>query len=80
LSLPVRFLAGGNMGWIASGRSLTAGTPLLADEPIDAWLKPYERSSGQTAAMNEYLSWEMDLVKRVASDGTCRFQPLIPSQ
>jgi rhodanese-related sulfurtransferase len=79
-ALPIRFLAGGNKAWIASGRSLTADTPLLADEPIDAWLKPYERSSGQTAAMNEYLSWEMDLVKRVELDGTCRFRPLSPSQ
>jgi rhodanese-related sulfurtransferase len=75
-SLPVRFLDGGNKAWVASGRSLTAENPLPADEALDVWLKPYERSSGQTAAMNEYLSWEMDLVERVAHDGSCSFRPL----
>jgi rhodanese-related sulfurtransferase len=79
-ALPVRYLAGGNMAWMESGRSLTPDTPLLADEPIDAWLKPYERSSGQTAAMNEYLSWEMDLVERIARDGSCNFRPLVRAQ
>jgi len=78
--LPVCYLAGGNIAWVASGRSLTAETPLLADEPIDVWLKPYERSSRQTAAMNEYLSWEMDLAERVALDGSCSFRPLASPQ
>jgi rhodanese-related sulfurtransferase len=79
-ALPVRYLAGGNMAWLASGRTLTSEKPLFADEPIDAWLKPYERASGQTAAMNEYLSWEMDLMKRIARDGSCNFRPLVRAQ
>jgi rhodanese-related sulfurtransferase len=79
-ALPVHYLGGGNMGWVASGLSLTADNPLLADEPVDVWLKPYERSSGQTAAMNEYLSWEMDLAERVALDGSCNFRPLVRAQ
>jgi hypothetical protein len=79
-ALPVRYLGGGNIGWVASGLSLTADNPLLADEPVDVWLKPYERSSGQTAAMNEYLSWEMDLAERVALDGSCNFRPLARAQ
>ena len=74
--LPVRYLGGGNAAWSASGRALTADTPRLADEPLDAWLKPYERSSGQTAAMKEYLAWEVDLLQRIERDGSCSFQPL----
>jgi rhodanese-related sulfurtransferase len=77
-TLPVRYLGGGNAAWIASGYALTADQPRLADEPVDAWLKPYERREGETAAMNEYLSWEVDLPKRIEQDGTCRFRPLVP--
>jgi len=48
------------------------------DDPIDVWLKPYERPAQQEAAMNEYLSWEIDLAERVAQDPSCRFRPLVP--
>jgi hypothetical protein len=72
--LPVRHLAGGNAAWAASGRALTADDPRLADEPVDVWLKPYDRAGGQTAAMQAYLDWEVDLLTRVDRDGTCRFE------
>jgi len=74
---PVRYLGGGNAAWAASGRPLTDAEPRLADEPVDAWLKPYERNAGDTAAMREYLFWEVDLPMRIAQDGTCRFRPLL---
>ena len=32
----------------------------MADEPMDYWPKPYERTGDTRAAMNEYLSWEVD--------------------
>ncbi len=72
----VHYLQGGNAAWTTSGRALTTDNPRLADEPADVWLKPYERGGSQTAAMNEYLSWEVDLIHRVAEDGSCRFAPL----
>ena len=74
--LPVRYLKGGNAAWVAAGRALTAADFRLADEPVDVWLKPYERSAGVTAAMNEYLSWEVDLLPLIERDGTCHFRPL----
>jgi 3-mercaptopyruvate sulfurtransferase SseA len=70
---PVRALDGGNAGWRASGGSLTADDPRMADEAIDAWLKPYERPSDRAAAMREYLSWEVDLPARIARDGSANF-------
>ncbi len=76
--LPVRYLAGGNAAWTASGFTLTAEEPRFADAPVDAWLKPYERVGSQATAMSEYLSWEVDLPQRIAADGTCRFRPLRP--
>jgi len=74
---PVRYLGGGNAAWTKSGRALTAEEPRFADEPLDAWLKPYERAAGQTAAMKEYLAWEVDLLARIERDGSCSFRPLV---
>jgi len=75
-AMPVRYLGGGNAAWTESGRALTAEEPRLADEPLDVWLKPYDRSAGQTAAMQDYLAWEVDLLKRIERDGSCNFHPL----
>ncbi len=70
--LPVRWLKGGNSAWAAAGFPL-ANDVKMADEPLDAWLKPYERPGDPKAAMNEYLSWELDLLERIKRDGTTRF-------
>jgi rhodanese-related sulfurtransferase len=73
---PVRWLAGGNEAWRASGRPLVTEPQLLADEPVDVWLKPYERSKDTSSAMREYLAWEIDLRERIKRDGTTDFKPL----
>jgi rhodanese-related sulfurtransferase len=73
VDIPVRWLDGGNAAWRAAGHSLTAEEPKLADEAVDAWLKPYERPNDTTKAMNEYLSWEVDLLARIERDGTTNF-------
>jgi rhodanese-related sulfurtransferase len=70
--LPVRWLKGGNAAWAAAGFPLATDAK-MADEPIDVWLKPYERPGDPKAAMNEYLSWEIDLLARIARDGTTNF-------
>jgi len=69
----VRWLAGGNAAWRAAGHPLTDAEPRMADEPIDVWLKPYERPHDTTQAMRDYLAWEVDLPARIAADGTARF-------
>jgi rhodanese-related sulfurtransferase len=69
----VQALAGGNGAWVASGRALVPGEENMADEPLDLWLKAYERSRGVKEAMEEYLRWEVELLDRIAKDGTCRF-------
>ncbi len=70
--LPVRWLKGGNAAWAAAGFPLATDVK-MADEPVDVWLKPYERPGDPKAAMNEYLSWEIDLLTRIERDGTTRF-------
>ena len=69
----VRCLAGGTTAWQSAGQPLSQ-EPHMADDAIDVWLKPYERSGDTRGAMNEYLSWEIDLIERIARDGTCRFE------
>jgi len=70
---PVRCLAGGNAAWQAAGYPLAADDPKLADEPVDLWLKPYERPNDVPDAMAAYLAWETDLLPRIARDGTWGF-------
>jgi len=72
--LPVRYLDGGNAAWRAAGLPLTADDPRMADPPVDAWLKPYERPDGVKQAMADYLAWETDLLPRIARDGCARFE------
>ena len=74
---PVHYLGGGNAAWAASGRALTAADPRFADEPLDVWLKPYERDTGQADAMHDYLAWEVDLLARIERDGGVSFRPLL---
>jgi rhodanese-related sulfurtransferase len=69
---PVHWLKGGNAAWAAAGFPFST-SPRMADEPDDVWLKPYERPGDTEAAMNAYLSWEVDLLARIKQDGTTRF-------
>ena len=72
VKIPVRILAGGNAAWRAAGYTLST-QPQMADEAVDQWRKPYERSGDTKAAMNEYLAWEIDLLPRVERDGSLKF-------
>jgi hypothetical protein len=71
---PVRFLEGGNAAWQAAGLSFSAAAK-MADDAVDQWRKPYERSGDAKAAMAEYLAWETDLLPRVERDGSLKFAP-----
>jgi len=72
VQIPVRALTGGNAAWAAAGIPLSADSK-MADEALDVWLKPYERAGDPKNAMNEYLSWEVDLLERIKQDGTTDF-------
>ena len=71
---PVCWLKGGNAAWTAAGFPPSTSEK-MADEPLDVWLKPYERPNDNEAAMNAYLSWEVDLLERIKRDGTTHFLP-----
>jgi rhodanese-related sulfurtransferase len=69
---PVHWLKGGNAALAKAGFPLSTDCK-MADEPLDVWLKPYERPNDNEAAMNAYLSWEVDLLERIKKDGTTHF-------
>jgi rhodanese-related sulfurtransferase len=69
---PVRCLAGGNAAWQTAGYAFSTQAK-MADEAIDQWRKPYERSGDTKAAMREYLAWETDLLPRIERDGSLKF-------
>jgi hypothetical protein len=79
---PVRALAGGNARWRAAGHAFSAEAK-MADEAVDQWRKPYERSGNTKAMMQEYLDWEVDLLPRIKRDGSLqfdRFKPRLPAE
>jgi len=71
---PVQWLKGGTAAWRAAGKPL-AQEVQMADEALDVWLKPYERPGDPKAGMQEYLTWEVDLIDRIRQDGTTNFLP-----
>jgi rhodanese-related sulfurtransferase/predicted metal-dependent enzyme (double-stranded beta helix superfamily) len=73
---PVKLLAGGTAAWRAAGLPLASGEEHMADEPVDAWYRPYDKSAGVEAAMKDYLTWEVGLVDQIARDGDARFRVL----
>ena len=71
-------LAGGTRGWKQAGLPLATGFEHMADEPEDVWYRPYDRETGIEAAMQQYLTWEVDLVGQVERDGDARFRVVPP--
>jgi hypothetical protein len=50
----------------------------MADEAVDQWRKPYERSGDTKVAMQDYLAWEVDLLPRIKRDGSLQFERFRP--
>jgi len=69
----VSVLAGGTDRWRADGLPTEKGMTHLACEPDDVYLRPYDREQGIEEAMNEYLSWEIELVRQIERDGDATF-------
>ena len=68
------YLEGGLSGWKSAGFDLAAGSDDALVPPTDVFHRPYDRESGQEAAMQAYLDWEVALVDQVQLDATVRFK------
>jgi rhodanese-related sulfurtransferase len=73
----VKVLEGGTSAWKAQGHPVEYGFTHMADDPIDLWYKPYEFDDDDKdieQAMEQYLTWEVDLVGQIERDGTTEFR------
>ena len=72
----VTVLEGGTAAWRAAGLPLASGAERMADEPVDVWHRPYDRSTGIEEAMAAYLGWEVNLLRQIEREAAARFRTL----
>jgi len=72
--ISVEVLEGGTSAWRDAGFPTATGAERLTCEANDVWYKPYEQTSAVRKAMQDYLSWEVDLVKQIERDGDAMFK------
>lgn len=67
-------LDGGTGAWHAFGRPLVRDRTKPPDDAcVDVYLRPYDRNAGVEAAMQAYLTWEIDLIREITRDDTVEF-------
>ncbi len=74
----VAVLAGGRAAWRAAGlpTEVCPGDhdPLLLTATDDMWYPPYARRTGLTEAMQQYLTWEVNLLEQLAREPYLQFR------
>jgi rhodanese-related sulfurtransferase len=73
-SVPVLALTGGTQAWVAAGLPLETGMACALDPADDVFLSPRDRGQNREDAMREYLTWEINLVRDMATDDDHRFR------
>ncbi|MGZ5175920.1 MAG: rhodanese-like domain-containing protein [Burkholderiales bacterium] len=71
---PVFVLDGGTDAWRAAGYPLESGETRMTDDTEDVWLRPHDRPENREQAMQEYLTWEVDLIAQIGRDDDARFR------
>jgi len=73
-SAPVHSLTGGTLAWTQAGLPLETGMGRTLDPSDDIFLSPRDRGQNREDAMREYLTWEINLVRDMATDDDHRFR------
>ncbi|MFN9773782.1 MAG: rhodanese-like domain-containing protein [Burkholderiales bacterium] len=80
----VRWLDGGRAAWRAAGQPVEAcpgdDDPLLLTATDDMWYPPWAHKDDVEAAMRQYLTWEVDLLKQLEREPYLRFGTPAPEQ
>jgi rhodanese-related sulfurtransferase len=71
---PIKVLQGGTDAWRAAGLPMESGMSHVADTTDDVWYRPYDRTAKVEEAMQEYLTWEVNLVKQIERDDDVKFR------
>ena len=76
-------LAGGRAAWRAADAPTEAcpsdDDPLLLTATDDMWYPPWARKSGVTEAMQQYLTWEVNLLEQLAREPYLQFRVGAPA-
>jgi hypothetical protein len=74
----VAVLDGGRAAWRAAGLPTEDcpgdHDPLLLTATDDMWYPPYARRTGLTEAMQQYLTWEVNLLEQLAREPYLQFR------
>ncbi len=70
----VQVIEGGTRAWVDAGYPTESGSERFTCEPNDVWYKPYEQAGAVRKAMEDYLTWEVNLIPQIERDGDARFR------
>ena len=73
-SVPVSVLQGGTAAWRKAGFELQSGSERLTGAADDVQYRALDRHADVEAAIREYLSWEVDLLKAAETDPDFNFR------
>ena len=76
--VPIRILEGGTAAWRAAGLPMEEGYTRLAAEKEDIFHKPYDSEGTVEDAMNQYLTWEIELINQIKRDDSLVFPNFAP--
>ncbi|MGX9936537.1 rhodanese-like domain-containing protein [Advenella kashmirensis] len=76
MACPVKVLKGGTNAWIELGLPLSRGMEPALDLPEDLWYRPTSPHGGGESAMRNYISWEIDLFRKLLGEPGLEFQEL----
>ena len=74
---PLKVLQGGTDSWRAAGLPVETGMTHLADSTDDVRYRPYDRTDKIEEAMQDYLTWEVNLVKQIERDDDVDFRTFL---
>jgi rhodanese-related sulfurtransferase len=74
----VLLLDGGTAAWRDAGKPMEEGYVSLAAEREDIYYLPYDRDGTIEEAMQQYLTWEIELINQIKRDGTLVFPEFAP--
>jgi rhodanese-related sulfurtransferase len=70
----VKVLKGGTDAWFHAKLPIENGMTFALSPENDIWYKPYEQKDAPEKAMQDYLEWEIALVKQIKKDDTIPFR------
>ena len=78
--MPVKVLTGGTAAWRRAQLPLEQGLSRLTDNIDDVWVRAHDRTENREQAMQDYLTWEVDLITQIGRDDDVGFRHFPPTE